>query len=185
MRVFLKMAGVLGLVALFSGFLLAYVQDRTKAQIEENRTRALREAITSLIPEAQRYDTKVVGEYKVYYVYDENGALSGYCILTSGSGYQGEIKILIALSKDLERLRGIQVLENVETPGLGGKISEPTFKDQFKGRKFRPQIQLVKGKAPEEENEVQAITGATVSSSAVVRIINRTIREVLPYLEGE
>jgi electron transport complex protein RnfG len=69
------------------------------------------------------------------------------------------------------------VLEQLETPGLGAEIDGEKFVSQFRGLATRPPISYVKGKAPEKDNEVQAITGATISSKAVVDIINKTIKQ--------
>lgn len=183
MKVLWKMVGVLGITAAVSGFLLAYVDQKTISQIKENQEKAISSAISKLIPEGEKYQLKLLSDYKVYFVFDKGGKLLGYCVLTSGSGYQGEIKMLIGISSDLVTLKGIEILENVETPGLGGKISEEFFKQQFKGKKFSPRLTYVKGKEAENENEVQAITGATVSSSSVVRIINRTLSDVIPLIK--
>ncbi|MDH7605970.1 MAG: FMN-binding protein, partial [Melioribacter sp.] len=61
--------------------------------------------------------------------------------------------------------------------GLGTKITEEPFKNQFKGLQTFPQINWIKGKTPEEPNEIQTITGATISSKSVVAIVNNGIQK--------
>ena len=67
------------------------------------------------------------------------------------------------------------MLEQVETPGLGGRIGEDVFQDQFKGIKTEPAVEYVKNQEPETDNQIQAITGATISSRSVVKIINKNV----------
>jgi electron transport complex protein RnfG len=106
----------------------------------------------------------------------------GYALPAQGNGYQGVIKLMIGLSPDLAEITGISILEQVETPGLGGRISEQAFQEQFRGVKTEPAVGYVKNQKPEKDTDVQAVTGATISSRSVVTIINRSIekfREVL------
>ena len=185
MKLLFKMILVLGITAFASGFFLSFVYTKTLQEIEHNRKREIEVSIKELVPEGKRYKFSQLGGYKVYRVYNDKDEIVGYCILASGSGYQGEIKILIAVAADLEKLLGIKIVENVETPGLGGKITSDWFVEQFKNLKFMPKIEYVKNKKPVKKNQIQAITGATISSSSVVRIINTAIKKVLPALENE
>jgi len=96
---------------------------------------------------------------------------------------------------DFSRLRGIKVLEQIETPGLGTKIViDPThkvnpywFSEQFVGVRTEPEITVIKNRPPTTETEIQSITGATISSRAVVKIINAALQqaksEYQSYLE--
>lgn len=183
MKVLWKMVLVLGLTSAISGFLLAFVIQKTISQIRKNQEQAIKIAISKLMPGGVDINLKYISDYKVYFVYDKGNKLLGYCILTTGSGYQGEIKMLIGLSSDFLTLTGIEILESVETPGLGSKIQEQPFQGQFKGKRFLPGFILIKDKKAKAENEIQAITGATVSSSNVVRIINKTLSEVIPLIK--
>jgi Na+-translocating ferredoxin:NAD+ oxidoreductase RnfG subunit len=75
---------------------------------------------------------------------------------------------MIGLSADLNKISSIEVLEQVETPGLGNKITEEPFKKQFKGLQNTPVITWVKNEQPDQPNEIQAITGATISPSRLL-----------------
>jgi len=94
-----------------------------------------------------------------------------------GNGYQGQIKMLVGVTADFTRFTGMSVLEQVETPGLGAKIAEKSFELQFKNLATKPPIEYIKGKALEKANEIEAITGATISSRSVVNIINKTVEQ--------
>jgi electron transport complex protein RnfG len=74
------------------------------------------------------------------------------------------------------------VLESVETPGLGGEIVSRAFKGQFASLEFMPEIECVKGKK-EKPNEIEAITGATISSMSVANILNRKLAVVAGAIE--
>ena len=67
----------------------------------------------------------------------------------------------------------------METPGLGNRIAEPKFEDQFKGLEITPRVEYIKNRKPEKPNQIQAITGATISSDAVVKNINNAVARVL------
>ncbi len=89
---------------------------------------------------------------------------------------------MAGIKPDLETLVGIEILESQETPGLGQEITGDEFKAQFKGLMVLPEITYVKNKLPERPNEIQAVTGATVSSSAVCSILNEKIEKLRPNL---
>ncbi|MFQ6033564.1 MAG: FMN-binding protein, partial [Candidatus Bipolaricaulia bacterium] len=111
-----------------------------------------------------------------------NGELVGYAFRASGGGFQGIVDLVAGVTPDLKQLLGIEILETGDTPGLGGRILEPQFKEQFKGLATEPEIDFVKYVKPEKPNEFEAITGATFTSTAVRDILNENIarlREVL------
>ena len=83
---------------------------------------------------------------------------------------------MVGLTPDLSRITGIKVLEQVETPGLGGRIGEDSFQNQFRGIQTEPAVEYVKNREPEKDTEIQAITGATISSRSIVSIINKNIQ---------
>jgi len=102
--------------------------------------------------------------------------VAGWVIKAAGQGYAGRIELLIGLDPEGERINGLFVLEQKETPGLGNKIISPTWRQQFVGQKTDHPLVVVKGdhSAP---GAIDAITGATISSRSVATIINRAIDE--------
>jgi electron transport complex protein RnfG len=172
---------VLTIVAGISGFFLSLIYNHVQPIINKKKEKEIKEAILMLIPDMKEYKQKQIDKYKIFYCYNKDTFL-GYCILAKGGGYQGEIKILIAVSPDKEKILGIKILESVETPGLGARINEDWFQKQFRNKLVKIGVKLVKRK-PEEKNEVQAITGATISSSSVVRIVNNICKKILPKLK--
>ncbi len=179
----LKMVIVLTVTAIFSGGILASVYRVAEPRIEENRLRELREAIFIVLPDTVDYRTIERDGTTVYIGLNTAGETTGYAFLSEGPGFQGKIRMMVGLDTDKRRLTGMKVLEQIETPGLGSRITEDEFQDQFKGLEFEPKIEYVKNKRPEKPNEIQAITGATISSKAVAEAITRDVRKVVEILE--
>ncbi|MBD3649455.1 MAG: FMN-binding protein [Pseudomonadales bacterium] len=94
--------------------------------------------------------------------------------------------MLYGYKPDEKNVVGMQVLESRETPGLGDKIyKDENFVNEFSSLSIEPEIELIKGHGP-EANQVDSITGATISSRAIVNIINQSNEQWLPrFPEGE
>lgn len=91
----------------------------------------------------------------------------------SGSGLWGPISGIIALKEDLETIMGITIIHQEETPGLGGVIATKEYLDKFKNKKIIPKINIITaGKGTSNDNEVDAITGATMTSRAFAELLN-------------
>ena len=105
----------------------------------------------------------------------------GVGFVAGGMGFWDRIECVVVLSPDLRKVLNVQVLEQKETPGLGARIEEPWFMDQFKGLALAwddPQGQRVlvgANPAPNAANEVDAITGATQTSMALMRFFNEEL----------
>lgn len=183
MRKSVQMVLVLSIVGVLSGGALVGIYRYAQPRIEENRKKALRAAIFEVLPGAKSYETVVKEGKAIYKGFDSSGRLIGYAFTGKGPGYQGTIEVMIGLDPEFEKTKGIEILESVETPGLGAKITGKSFRDQFRDLVIRPLVQLIKGKPPEKPNQVQVITGATISSRAVVDILNKTIKEVREILK--
>ncbi|MFQ5901162.1 MAG: RnfABCDGE type electron transport complex subunit G [Thermodesulfobacteriota bacterium] len=180
-----KMVVVLTFTAILAGGVLALVYRVAAPLIEENRLRELKEAIFVVLPEAKDYETIEKDDLVIYKGVDENGKTVGFSFVADGPGFQGKIKMMVGLNIDLLRLKGMKVLEQVETPGLGNRIGEDDFQNQFKGLNFRPKIEYIKNKKPEKPNQIQTITGATISSKAVVETLNKEIKAIMEVLKGD
>ena len=101
-------------------------------------------------------------------------------------GYGGTITLLVGLSEDLETIIGIEVVEHVETPGLGGEITTGEFQRQFAGLDADEPVSYVKNVEPDPDaNEIQAISGATITSRAITSGINRTLDEAIDVIERQ
>ncbi len=106
--------------------------------------------------------------------------------LFSGSGLWGTITGVIAVTPDLKTIRGLEIISHNETPGLGGRIDEAWFKEQFRGEavaSFNGAIRVRKGTgagadSDPSNSEVEGITGASLTSSSVEVLVNNVIAEI-------
>jgi len=118
---------------------------------------------------------------KRIFKYVKDGKLQGVGFVESKMGYgynkSSIMSLFICVEPDLETLKGIEVLDHSETPGLGGRITEDQFKKQFIGKKLKPKILVVKERKAEGTNEVDAITGATNTSRGIESFLNDAMKE--------
>ncbi len=183
MKNIIKMFLNLTIIGVLSGVILAGVFEVANPYILLNKEKELKEAIFRVLPGAEEYDIIEKGEKKdkltVYRGIGEDGEPVGIAFKAEGVGFQGNIVLMVGLDMDYLELKGIRVLEQLETPGLGNRIGEPEFEGQFRGVRIKPRIEYIKYRKPEKPNQIQAITGATISSEAVVKNINRAVSDVL------
>lgn len=172
MKLVIHMLITLTIIGVISGGLLSEINSWAKPKIEANRKAETERAIFVVQAEATNYEKVESADFELYEVFDDDKNSLGYALPYEGNGFQGNIRLIIGVDKSLTKILALEVLEQVETPGLGTKVTETPFTDQFKNLLVTPQINSVKGVEPENPNEVQAITGATISSKAIVRIIN-------------
>jgi Na+-transporting NADH:ubiquinone oxidoreductase subunit C len=111
-----------------------------------------------------------------YLVKDEAGQPAGYVFRQSGPGLWGEITATVGFDARLEKLTGVDFLKQVETPGLGARIGEPWFREQFRGK--RGPFTTVGEGEPSAENQFDAITGATLTSNFVKDLLNAAVGQV-------
>ncbi len=109
--------------------------------------------------------------------------LLGWAFVCEGSGFQDKIKIVLAVDAGFEKLKGFGVLFSNETPGFGDKIKNAWYQDQFKGA---PAKELTLSKTGDEaaiDDTIVAISGATVSSEAVLEIVNNYVTQIKKQLQ--
>ncbi|NOZ03720.1 MAG: RnfABCDGE type electron transport complex subunit G [FCB group bacterium] len=186
MNTSVRMIIVLTVIAVLAGGILSTWDGITRPKIAQHRLEELKAAIAEVLPAYDYYDQVEAGE-TTFYIGRRNNveAPVGIAFKAEGSGFQGKITMMVGLKPDFETLTGIKVLEQIETPGLGNKISvDPSnkenpywFAEQFRGVQTAPEITVVKNRKPTKNTEIEAISGATISSRAVVRILNETIRK--------
>lgn len=114
------------------------------------------------------------------YGYDHPSAGRLVAVEFKGPGLWGPVEGLLCLRSDMKRIYGISFYKQEETPGMGGKIGEKPFRDRFRGKNIygadgQPGVYLVRDKA-DQINEVDAISGATMTSNKVQDMLNETIR---------
>ena len=121
----------------------------------------------------------------IYRALDEGGEREGFAFVAVGAGFADKIKLVIATDGACEKFLGFKVLASNETPGFGSKIKEDYFSDQFIGAPAGQIVMLKAGEAEVINSEIIAISGATVSSEAVIGIFNTYIGAVKEKLNAE
>jgi Na+-transporting NADH:ubiquinone oxidoreductase subunit C len=94
-----------------------------------------------------------------------------------GKGVQGPIEATIALSPNLEQVCGLSIVDQDETPGLGGRIAETGFLDRFKGKMITNGLAILSPGKAAADNEVDGITGATLTCDALEELLNSEIKK--------
>jgi H+/Na+-translocating ferredoxin:NAD+ oxidoreductase subunit G len=177
-----KMILALTIVGMVSGVALVFVYTYAIPKIEINVKKETKKAIENIFPETA--STEAIKDETIFAVKDKTNKLLGYAFISEGNGYQGTIKLLAGIDPKLDSLKGIEILESQETPGLGAEIATDGFRDQFKGLSTAQPIEYVKNEKPTKPSQIEAITGATISSRAVVLIINEGIKSVRETVQG-
>ncbi len=202
-----RMILTLGVAGMMSGGLLVGVHLVTAPLIEDNATRAVTSAAAEVVAENEKgpkLTTKTLVieggklvEFKgkglpkgkdarfVFGRFDDKGKLVGYAIPAAGNGFQDVIKLVFGLDPYTRRVIGMRILESKETPGLGDKIyKDKIFVAQFDDLPLSPEDDdiLVTKKGKTKPFEIDAISGATISTKAVAKIINIANDEWLSQL---
>jgi electron transport complex protein RnfG len=195
---------IVGIGALCA-LLIVTVYQTTADRIRENQERFLAAAVAEILPEAQSTIAVALTEggdleetveaipLPVFLGYDAQGELVGAVVTAQGMGYQDNIRVLYAYSFELDAIVGFKVLDSKETPGLGDKIEkEPHFLANFERLDARltpdndallhPIVTVKQGKKTEAW-QLDGITGATITSDAIGKILNKSANTWAPVLK--
>lgn len=171
----IRLVGTLGLIAIVSGLLVVMTYQYTKPLIETNRQAALGKAVLSVLPGAvTREDVTLSDGTQLMGGRDEAGTLIGYALEGEARGYQDVVRILYGFDPKRQVVIGMTVLQSTETPGLGDRIlRDPVFHANFEALDVSREIEVVKNGAKTQPWQIDGISGATVSSQAVGRALQR------------
>jgi len=160
----LKLGIILGIICVVAAFLLAGVDIITKpkilAQTKAEEDLSLRE----VFKQADNFEPVIKDNETVYYkAFDKEGKVIGIAFKASAKGYSSVIESLAGVSKD-GKITAIKIISQNETPGLGSRITDKSFTDKFNG--------------VDNLSKIEAITGATISSRAVINSVNKKFEEL-------
>ncbi len=196
LSVMLKEAGILFLITLIAGLLLGVVNELTKEPIREKQEQAIQEACQAVLPSAaffeeidytldlalqQELSGMGVKTGSIFKAAAADGALLGYVVeAVSTQGYGGNIGLYLGVTID-GTLNDISILEISETPGLGMQ-AEDVLAPQFHDKKASSFLYTKNGAAA--DNEIDAITSATITTKAVVNAVNGGLKVAHTLIEG-
>ncbi len=196
-----RLVATLGGAGAFAGLLLVFVFGATEPTIRANKAAALQAAIQEVLKAPDHYDTLYVVDgalergvpegadpedaETVYLGYLANGDPIGFAISAGEPGFQDVIGIIFGYDARTRTVIGMKVLESKETPGLGDKIEKDTaWVGQFDGA-VAPLVGVKAGRGTgTDPAEVDMITGATISSRTVIKIINNALERLGPLIDA-
>ncbi len=190
----------LGSAGAIAGLLLVFVYQVTQPAIQAYKAMVLRQAVQEVLKGPERWDTLYVVDggltlqppagtgaaslEMVFLGYQEGGEPIGFAITGAEFGFQDIIELIFGYDPQTRTVIGMKVLSYKETPGLGDKIEKDSaFVAEFDGPET-PIVGVRTGRATGAANEVDMITGATISSRTVIDIINHRLERLGPMLEA-
>ena len=186
---FIQQSWLLIVASFCFGLLIAVTDAALSPRIEQNKTNKRNRLVGALLPGTKDFiplETEITIEslrgkkekIEVYQAMSESGKCVGWSFNVAGPGFADKIELVVAVDKDFEKLSGFDVLASNETPGFGDQIKCDYYRDQFKGAPAG-QLNLVPSGDPKKiDDEIVAISGATISSEAVVEIISNSITQI-------
>ncbi|MBI4881497.1 MAG: FMN-binding protein [Planctomycetes bacterium] len=196
----LRLVLTLAVGGLVCGLLLVLAFQATLPAIQQNKEAAIERAVREVLNAPQRFVAlfvhggKLVAEApagvdakgleRVFLGLDAASRPVGFAMVSGEPGFQDTVRLIFGCDAEGRTLLGMKVLESKETPGLGDKIEKSApFISQFKGA-AAPIVGVKAGDGSGKAEEIDMITGATISSKTVIRIINNKLEKMRPLLEA-
>ncbi len=194
-KLFIQESWLLLVSSFFFGLLLAVTNAAWSPKIEQNKLGEINQKMTTLIPAAAKFEQVADAEIdlgagkksksRIYKALSADGQCVGWTFTAEGAGFADKIEMIIAVDKNFEKIEGIDFASINETPGFGDRAKQPYYRGQF-AHVPAGELKLVKtGDAGKIDSEIVAITGATVTSTAVVNSVNKYVKPVKDYLQAK
>lgn len=167
-----KMILVLVIISILSAIALSITYESTIDTIEERKAAELKAALNEVFPSESFEEIEIPEELSKRNVKRMFQAKDGLVVLIEQPGFQSNILVLIGIDLVKMQVTNIKILDHLETPGLGSRIEEAEFLSQFKNKKL-------------EQQEFDAITGATISSTAVINAVMSASVGIIKSVIGE
>lgn len=191
MKNIIKNTAILTVITLVAGILLGFVYDITKEPIAQAKEKAKKEAYQAVMQEADTFEALEVEAIELGIsgcVIDEvvsakaGDEVKGFVVTTtSNEGYGGNIQVSVGIAAD-GTVKGIEMLSIAETAGLGMNANTPEFKAQYADVLTDAFVVTKTGAAA--DNEIDAISGATITSNAVTNAVNSAVKYFNEVLGG-
>ncbi len=173
MKEIIRYGLILALICALATGLLALVNSLTKAKIIAQAQAEQEASLKEVMPLGESFEPVKSGAEITYYkVYDKNKKWAGVAFKVLAKGYSSDIETMVGMDRD-GTINAIKVLSQNETPGLGARITEKAFTEQFSQKNITGLEQ------------VQAITGATISSQAVIDSVKKKAEEIQILIKNE
>lgn len=191
---FIRQSWLLIAASFFFGLLMAITSAALSPRIEQNKINKRNRLLGAMLPEARDFvpvDTEIEIEsitrkkqtVVIYRAMSTADECVGWGFNAVGSGFADKIELVVAVDGSFAKIAGFDVLSSNETPGFGDQIKYDYFRDQFKGAPAETLELVGTGEPGEIDSKIVAITGATVSSDAVVEIVSHTVTQVKEQMQ--
>ena len=174
-----KVAVNLILACLASGVIIGLVYFVTAPIAVEKNEMIKQQSMKELVKDADSF--KEIEGKAEWFSAEKGGKVIAYVVPGETKGYGGAIKMLVAATAD-GKIIDYNILSANETPGLGDNAAKEPFKSQFKGKKI-DSLEVVKD--PSNKENIQAMTGATISSKAVTKGVKEAAEAVVQFTGGK
>jgi electron transport complex protein RnfG len=188
-KFFFQQSWLLIVSSFFFGLLIAAANAAWQGRILQNEEDKFNNLARQMLPDANSFETVAedievdTGKGKkkftsVKKALAADGTCIGWAFKCEGSGFADKIKLVLAVDADFKQLKGFGVLSSNETPGFGDQIKLPYYRNQFVDIPAEKLVLSKVGDSSKKDTEIIAISGATISSQAVVNIINNFLPQV-------
>lgn len=173
------------IVAALCGFFIVSAYQYTRPYIVANQRQQTEAAALAVLPHATQVREVRVNQLRWFEGRDAHGKSAGIAIEASGRGFVDQIKLLYAYNPQSQRIQGIKVVESKETPGIGDKIiADVDFHNNFKNLPVQHALATVKHGKKTQDWQIDGISGATISSKAVTKLLQASMEATLPTLDS-
>lgn len=173
MKEMLRYGVILAIVCIIASSLLAGMNLLTKARIISQAQEEERAGLREVVPQGERFEKVQSKEEVLYYkAYDKEGRFIAVAFKALGKGYSSTVETMAGMTRD-GVITAVKILSQNETPGLGAKVVESAFTGGFSNKNLG------------DLNNVQAITGATISSRAVIDSVKKKAEEIKGLIKDE
>lgn len=177
----IKISVILFLITAIAALVLAFVNQKTAPLIAENEEKNIKTALQAIMPDAADFEEsdadveEITDKYEsevnsLYIAKDGSGNNMGVCAIVETKGYDAGLISAIGVDKD-GKVTGVEIISHNETPGLGANAEKEEFRSQYSGKSG--ELSVVKAGA--KDNEINAISGATLTSKGMTRAVNTAI----------
>jgi len=194
LKYFIAQSWLLIVASFFFGLLIAVANAGLSPRIIQNKINKRNQLVTGLLPDAKNFvpvDSEIViqsidgkeSRVEVFQALAESGERVGWSFNAAGPGFADKIELVVAVDANFEKIAGFDVLSSNETPGFGDQIKYDYFRSQFEGAPADALKLVSVGEPTDIDAQIVAISGATVSSEAVVEIVSNAITQIKEQIQ--
>lgn len=177
MKEILKLGVILTVICAVAAFALGFTNQMTSGAIADQAALSSTNMRKELLADANKFE-EIKEDFNAPLVREvykglKDGQVVGYTIKTAPSGYGGEVEVMVGISTE-GNITAVSIGNHTETPGLGAIAKDDSFNDQYDGKSVSKNLEVIKNGTP-QDNQIVAISGATITSDAVTTGVNAAI----------